>query len=103
MKLSPKYDFVAVEVHEHEPDTIRGLHVPEQARRNRQAEAGRVIAVGPGRLSEYGPFIAVDVAVGDIVLYPKGAGLAMDPEGRVRLVRCVELVGTLEEQHIVVP
>lgn len=101
--LFPLHDLVAIEPHDHEPDTIRGIVVPERAKQSREAKAGRVLAVGPGRMSETGTFVEVTVRPGDVVLYPKNAGVAMDSEGRVRLIRCCELIARLEESALVVP
>lgn len=99
-KLHPKHDFVAVAAFDHTP-AVRGIVLPDQVRKNRSAQAGRVLAVGPGRQTEYGPFIAVTCKVGDIVLFPKGAGISFDDEDAVRLVRDCELIGVLEESPII--
>ncbi len=45
------------------PDTVR-----------EKPQEGKVIAVGPGRLSEDGKRIGMDVKVGDIVIYAKYGG-----------------------------
>jgi len=44
-------------------------------------EMGEVIAVGPGRWSEFGTFIKVEAKVGDVVLVPKIGSLRVDFEG----------------------
>ena len=44
-------------------------------------EMGEVIAVGPGRQTEFGQFIRVNAKVGDIVLIPKIGSLRVDFEG----------------------
>jgi chaperonin GroES len=43
---------------------------------------GEVIAVGPGRQSEFGQFIQVNARVGDIVLVPKIGSMRIDFEGQ---------------------
>jgi chaperonin GroES len=45
-------------------------------------EMGEVIAVGPGRQSEFGQFIRVNAKVGDFVLIPKIGSLRIDFEGQ---------------------
>jgi chaperonin GroES len=45
-------------------------------------EMGEVIAVGPGRQSEFGHFIRVNAKVGDFVLIPKIGSLRIDFEGQ---------------------
>lgn len=42
---------------------------------------GKVIAVGPGRTSEFGTFINVNVKVGDIVIIPKIGAQRVEIEG----------------------
>ncbi len=44
-------------------------------------EMGEVIAVGPGRMSEYGKFVPVNVNVGDIVLLPKIGTIRVEFDG----------------------
>jgi len=44
-------------------------------------EIGEVIAIGPGRKSEFGTDIGVHVKVGDIVLVPKIGTLRVEVEG----------------------
>ena len=44
-------------------------------------EMGEVIAVGPGRQTEFGQFIRVNAKVGDIVLIPKIGSIRIDFEG----------------------
>lgn len=44
-------------------------------------EMGTVIAVGPGRQSEFGQFIRVNAKVGDLVLIPKIGSLRIDFQG----------------------
>lgn len=100
MKLTPKHDLVVVEETERE-NKVGHIHLPDQVKRNREARAGRVLDVGPGRLSENGTFVPVTAKVGDIVLFTKNAGVAVDPEGRVRLVRDCELLGTLVDSPLI--
>ncbi len=72
MKLKPLGDRLVVEPKERESTTASGLVLPETAKEKPQE--GEVIAVGPGRRDEDGKRIAMDVAVGDIVLYAKYGG-----------------------------
>lgn len=44
-------------------------------------EIGEVLAVGPGRQSEFGGFITVNAKVGDIVLIPKAGTIRVPFEG----------------------
>ena len=72
MKLKPLGDRLVVEPKERESTTASGLVLPETAKEKPQE--GEVIAVGPGRRDEDGKRIAMDVEVGDIVLYAKYGG-----------------------------
>lgn len=101
MKLEPLYDFVCIEAHDVDTSQ-RGIVIPDRVRENRTAQTGRVVAIGPGRIAESGTRMTVDVEVGDIVLFQKNAGIAVDADyASVRMVRSCELLGRLVEQRIV--
>ncbi len=71
-KLKPLADRVVVRPIEREEVTKAGIVLPETVKEKPQE--GEVIAVGPGRLSEDGKRIAMDVKVGDIAIYAKYGG-----------------------------
>ena len=71
-KLEPLADRVVVKPIEKEEMTKSGIVLPDTARERPQE--GEVIAVGPGRLSEDGKRIAMDIKVGDRVIYAKYGG-----------------------------
>jgi len=72
VKLQPLADRVIVKPIEKEEMTKGGIVVPDTAKEKPQE--GEVIAVGPGRLSEDGKRIAIDIKVGDKVIYTKYGG-----------------------------
>jgi chaperonin GroES len=72
VKLQPLADRVVVRPIEREEQTKTGIYLPDTAKEKPQE--GEVIAVGPGRISEDGKVIAMDVKVGDIVIYAKYGG-----------------------------
>jgi chaperonin GroES len=72
VNLEPMADRVIVKPIEKEEVTKGGLVIPDTAKEKPQE--GEVIAVGPGRLSEDGKRIPVDVKKGDRVIYAKFAG-----------------------------
>jgi len=72
LKLQPLADRLVVKPIEREEVTKGGIVLPDTAREKPQE--GEVLAVGPGRLSEDGKRIAMDVRVGDIVIYAKYGG-----------------------------
>ena len=61
-------------------------------------EMGEVVAVGPGRKSEFGQYIGVNAKVGDIVLVPKIGTLRIDFEGdEFYIVQDREILATVKE------
>jgi len=72
VKLQPLADRLVVKPIEVEEKTKAGIYLPDTAKEKPQE--GEVVAVGPGRLSDDGKRIAMDVKVGDIVVYAKYGG-----------------------------
>ena len=79
VKLQPLADRVIVRPIEREEVTRGGIVLPDTAKEKPQE--GEVLAVGPGRLSEDGKRIAMEVKVGDIVVYAKYGGTEIKVEG----------------------
>ena len=71
-KLVPLADRVVITPLKQEEMTASGLVIPDTVKEKPQQ--GEVIAVGPGRLDDNGKRIAMDVKVGDRVLYAKYTG-----------------------------
>jgi chaperonin GroES len=71
-KLRPLDDRVVVEPLEAEEKTPGGLLLPDTAKQKPQR--GKVVAVGPGKLSDKGERIQLAVAVDDEVIYGRYAG-----------------------------
>jgi len=55
-----------------EEKSAGGIYIPDTAKEKPQE--GKVIAVGPGRLSDDGKRVPMDVKVGDTVVYSKYSG-----------------------------
>ncbi|MBM4448710.1 MAG: co-chaperone GroES [Chloroflexi bacterium] len=72
VKLQPLADRLVVKPIEAEEKTKAGIYLPDTAKEKPQE--GKVVAVGPGRLSDDGKRIAMDIKVGDIVVYAKYGG-----------------------------
>jgi len=72
VKLQPLADRLVVKPVEKEEMTKGGILLPDTVKEKPQE--GKVLAVGPGRLSEDGKRIAMDIKVGDIVIYAKYGG-----------------------------
>jgi chaperonin GroES len=71
-KIQPLADRLVIKPVEREEVTKSGIVLPDTAKERPQE--GKVIAVGPGRLSEDGKRIEMDVKVGDTVIYAKYGG-----------------------------
>ncbi|UCB43919.1 MAG: co-chaperone GroES [Dehalococcoidales bacterium] len=85
IKLQPMADRLVVKPIEKEEVTKGGIVLPDTAKEKPQE--GKVLAVGPGRLSDDGKRLAMDVSVGDIVIYAKygGTEIKIDDEELVIL------------------
>lgn len=71
-KLQPLGDRVVVRPIAKEDVTKGGIVLPDTVKEKPQE--GKVIAVGPGRLTDEGKRIVMDVKVGDTVIYAKYGG-----------------------------
>jgi len=85
VKLQPLADRLVVKPIEKEEVTKGGIILPDTAKEKPQE--GEVVEIGPGRLSEDGKRIAMDVKVGDRVIYAKygGTEIKIDDEELVIL------------------
>ncbi len=84
MNLKPLADRLIVEPIEQEEITAGGIILPETAKEKPQQ--GKVIAAGPGRTDDEGERIAMDVKVGDRVLYAKYSGTEIKLDGKKLLI-----------------
>jgi chaperonin GroES len=82
--LKPLEDRVVVQASEAEETTASGLVIPDTAKEKPQQ--GTVIAVGPGRISDQGERIPLDVKEGDTVVYSKYGGTELKLEGEEYLI-----------------
>ena len=80
VKLQPLADRLVVKPIEREEVTKGGIVLPDTVKERPQE--GEVVAVGPGRMTDDGKRIDLDVKVGDIVVYAKygGTELKIDDE-----------------------
>ena len=70
--LKPLGDRIVVKAVESESTSIGGIVLPDSAKEKPQQAV--VLAVGPGKLLDNGARVAVDVQVGDKVVYSKYGG-----------------------------
>jgi chaperonin GroES len=83
-QLRPLGDRVVVEPTPREEMTKSGIVLPDTAKEKPQE--GKVIAAGPGAFDNEGKRIAMDVKVGDKVLYAKYAGTEFKIDGEDLLI-----------------
>ncbi|GAP17301.1 co-chaperone GroES [Levilinea saccharolytica] len=84
LNLKPLGSRVIVEPVEQEEVTASGIVLPETAKEKPQK--GTVLAAGPGDRDEDGKRIAMDVKVGDTVLFAKYAGTEVKIDGKKLLI-----------------
>ena len=84
LKLKPLGGRVIVEPIEEEEMTAGGIILPETA--NEKPQEGKILAAGPGERDEDGKRIAMDVKVGDRVLYAKYSGTEVKVDGKKLLI-----------------
>ena len=69
---------------EQEQTTKGGIYLPDTAKEKPQE--GEVVAVGPGRVTDDGTHIAMELSVGDKVIYSKYAGTEVTVDGKDLLI-----------------
>ena len=79
VNLQPMADRLVVKPIEAGEKTKTGIYLPDTGKEKPQE--GKVVAVGPGRMSEDGKRIAMDVKVDDIVVYSKYGGTEIRVDG----------------------
>jgi chaperonin GroES len=83
--LKPLEDRIVVKPSEEEETTASGLVIPDTAKEKPQE--GTVVAAGPGRWNEDGDGrVALDVKVGDVVIYSKYGGTEVKVDGEEYLI-----------------
>lgn len=84
VSFKPLGSRVLVEPIEQEEVTASGIVLPETAKEKPQQ--GKVLAAGPGDRNEDGDRIAMDVKVGDTILFAKYSGTEVKMEGKKLLI-----------------
>jgi chaperonin GroES len=96
MKLRPLHDRILVKRVEEKETVKGGIIIPDSAKEKPQE--GEIVAVGNGKKTEDGKVIALDVKVGDRVLFGKYSGndIKID-EQEYLILREDEILGVLEK------
>jgi chaperonin GroES len=84
MKIRPLHDRVIVKRLDNERKTASGIVIPDNAAE--KPDQGEVVAVGPGKKDDNGKLIAMDLKVGDRILFGKYSGQTVKVEGEELLV-----------------
>jgi chaperonin GroES len=96
MALRPLNDRIIIQRSEPELKTASGIVIPDSA--GEKPEQGEVIAVGPGRRNDSGDHVALNVRVGDKVIFGKYSGQSVKLDGRELLVvREEDLFAVIEQ------
>ena len=82
--LKPLGDRVVIRVLEQEEKTASGIFLPDTAKE--KPSQVEVVAVGPGKLQDDGKRVALDVKVGDKIIFSKYAGTEVKFEGTKYLI-----------------
>jgi len=84
MQVSPLQDYILIEPIEKEETTPAGIVIPDTAKEKPQE--GKVVAVGPGSVTEEGKRVEMDVKEGDTVIYKKWGGNDVKVNGKEMLI-----------------
>ena len=96
MNIRPLHDRIIVQRLEEETMTAGGLYIPDSAKEKPQQ--GLVIAAGKGKITEDGKVLALDVKVGDKILFGKYSGTEVKIDGKEFLMmREDDVLGVVEK------
>ena len=98
MAFRPLGDRVLVKRVEEESKTKGGIIIPDTAKEKPQE--GEVLAVGPGGRDEDGDYIAMDVKVGDRILFGKWSGTEVKIDGDdLIIMKESDILGVLDKSE----
>lgn len=84
VKIQPLGDRVVVKPLEKEEKTKGGIFLPDTAKEKPQE--GKVLAVGPGKMSDDGKRLPMDVAVGDVIIFAKYGGVEIKEDDQELII-----------------
>ena len=95
MSIRPLHDRLLVRRLEEEEKTAGGIIIPDSAKE--KPAQGKVVTVGPGKLSDSGDRVALQVKEGDTVLFSKYGGTDVNLNGEEYLIlREDDVLGIVE-------
>ena len=83
-RIQPLSDRVVIKALDESEQMRGGLYIPDTAKE--KPSQGEVVAVGPGKISDDGKRLGMDVKVGDKVLYGKYSGTDVTLDGEEYLI-----------------
>jgi chaperonin GroES len=96
MKIRPLYDRIVVSRVAEEEKTKGGIIIPDSAKE--KPVEGKVLAIGSGRVLEDGSVRALDIKVGDRVMFGKYSGTEVQINGEDHLIlREDDVLGVVEK------
>jgi chaperonin GroES len=96
MKFRPLHDRVVVRRVAEEERSAGGIIIPDTAKE--KPMEGEIVAVGPGARDDKGELIALDVKVGDVILFGKWSGTEVKIDGEELLImKESDIMGIIEQ------
>jgi chaperonin GroES len=95
MKFRPLHDRVVLKRLEEDAKSAGGIIIPDTVKE--KPMRGEIVAVGPGLRDESGKITALDVKVGDVVLFGKWSGTEVKIDGEDLLImKESDILGVIE-------
>jgi chaperonin GroES len=95
-KLIPQNDRVLIKPVDEGEQMYGNIVIPDLGKE--KPEMGEVLAIGPGRMSEFGKYVTVQAKAGDVVLIPKIGTLRFDYDGEeYYIIQDREILATINE------
>ena len=85
MQIRPLSDHILIEPVKEEERTKAGIFLPDTANKEK-SEEGKVVATGPGKMTEDGKIIPMAVKPGDKVLFTKYGPSEIKVDGKEYLI-----------------
>lgn len=96
MNIRPLHDRVVIERLEEERTSAGGIVIPDSA--TEKPMRGKVLAIGPGKVSDSGNVVPLNVKAGDEVLFGKYSGTEVKVDGKELVVmREDDIMGVVEK------
>lgn len=84
-KIHPTGDHIVVEAVKEETTSESGIIIPDTASKEKPMK-GKVLAVGPGKLTDAGKKLPMEIKAGDIVLFSKYGPTEVKIDGKEVLI-----------------